>query len=252
MASAPKDIIDQIVYASQLGLPSSDKSELVSPMNSNTLLGRHEIGRTAVTGEMQSQETWNLRLDTAATAREEGSSAPSSSHLLDDIRLSVKPLETASVALDSVKYRPPREKSLRQERDVSLTTVVAMQALLSQFASPTVRADYVNGKFGSNVNPNLLPKIDLLRWTLMPRWQQGDLAAGSSRNFDASNHIERLLWREDQLMLLEVDSTDTELTYDEWFVALNTIATSRYWNRVPASARCTHILPSSEDESEAE
>ena len=58
----------------------------------------------------------------------------------------------------------------------TLSKAIALQSLLAKFSHPMIRADFVNGKFGWNINLTLLPQLDELRWSLVPRWQSGDLA----------------------------------------------------------------------------
>jgi len=124
----------------------------------------------------------------------------------------------------------------------AIAAVVTLQSLLMQFSNVNVRADFVNGKFGSNINPNLLPHIDNLRYTLFPRWSGGDFKSARARSTYAVQHICNLLNKSHELAIVsEQDSVDS-LTYAEWYNALDGIAASRYWAITPHEKRCVHIL----------
>ena len=129
-----------------------------------------------------------------------------------------------------------------KKTDLGLT--VSIQSLLAQFAHPQVRADLHNGKFGYNVNPNILGQIDDLRWTLMPRWQNGGLVSAQTRSDYAANHMIKLLEKSTDVLSSDPNSLEAGLTYEEWFDTLMTISKDRYWDRVSADDRCTHILTS--------
>lgn len=241
MACTPKDINDQIIHTSQFNL--------ASPSNFNISTGKHELGGTVADGESQLHGPLNFGQDGGSGSGAVEVSAPSCSNgCLDNVGLFNEPLEASSVAFSSGSSMPFSDETL--QREVPITTIVALQALLIQFSSHIVRADFINGKFGCNVNPGLLPKLDILRQTLIPDWQHGGLAAGSQRNFTASQHIQKLLLRLDQLFVLEAGDSETELTYCEWFRVLDTIATSRYWYKISAKRNCSHCLPSSDDNGE--
>ena len=75
---------------------------------------------------------------------------------------------------------------------------ISIQSLLNQFSHPKVRADFYNKKFGCNINPNLLRKIDELRFCFLPRWQDGSLTAAT--NINAQHHMLQLLFQSDSLL----------------------------------------------------
>lgn len=125
-----------------------------------------------------------------------------------------------------------------------LMTMVSIQSLLVQFSHSKVRADFVNQCFGCNINPKLLPRIDNLRWLLLPRWQSGSLATTNVRSQAASYHWNHLIRQSDELFLTDTDAMEECLTYKEWFSTLEAVASDRYWTRVSPENRCTHILPS--------
>lgn len=85
---------------------------------------------------------------------------------------------------------PRTERSLPklEEGQPSLSSAIAVQSLLAQFAHPDVRGDFINGRFGLNVNSNLLPRLDELRWSIFPRWQCGSFfffeEYGGNRKFN--------------------------------------------------------------------
>lgn len=130
----------------------------------------------------------------------------------------------------------------------NLVTIVGFQSLLMQFSHPQVRADFMNGCFGLNINPGLLSKLDDFRWTLFPRWQSGGLAAATERNKLAVMHLQKLMKKSPELMPIG-DSVVGSLTYEEWFATLEAIASNRHWESVPSTKRCVHILPSDAEDS---
>ena len=154
--------------------------------------------------------------------------APESS----DSGLAVKP-KTVAITCDE---QPPKQETM--------STMISIQSLLVQFAHHQVRADFINGCFGCNVNPNLLPRIDEIRWLLLPRWLSGNFSPASMRSQSAAYHFSQLIERSDDLLLTDTDAIDECLTYKEWFTTLSIIASNRYWSRTPPENRCTHILGS--------
>jgi len=122
-----------------------------------------------------------------------------------------------------------------------LAMVVSLQSLLAQFSHPQVRGDFLNCKFGSNINPILLTQLDMIRWTVCPRWLRGDFAAADKRSRIAANHIQKLLSRSSEVWYL-TDDKNASMTYSEWFATLEIIAADRYWDKVPYEQRCIHIL----------
>ena len=125
-----------------------------------------------------------------------------------------------------------------------LTMLVSIQSLLGQFAHTQVRADFINSRFGCNINPSLLPRMDDLRWTIFPRWQGNGFESATSRSSIASHHIIKLLNRNPSLFIPTDSAEEDCLTYNEWMTALETIAADRYWSRVPCEDRCIHSLTS--------
>ena len=126
--------------------------------------------------------------------------------------------------------------------DVSLPKILSCLSLLSQFSHPQVRADFINGKFGPLIDPNILAQLDELRWILLPRWQPGSLVLPSRIMIDAANNTWKLINRStDEVSPSEFGLLDSP-SYGHWFDILESIANSKYWKDVPASDRCTHIL----------
>lgn len=150
-----------------------------------------------------------------------------------------------STPVVSIKPKPlpiipsPTQLSMSQ---TELTTMVSFQSLLVQFSHPQVRADFACGVFGCNINPSLLPRIDQLRWTLLPRWQSGSVNTPNLRMAMAAQHWAHLVARSERLFLTDNEDAEQCLTYNEWFSTLDNIAADRYWGRVPAEKRCTHLL----------
>jgi len=126
--------------------------------------------------------------------------------------------------------------------DGDLSTLVTLQSLLMQFSNVKVRADFANGKFGPNVNPDLLHRIDDLRWTIFPRWPGGNFQSARNRNASAVKHIRKLLSKSEEFFMVDDQEYEEALSYAEWFGALETIASNRYWTVTPHEERCVHVL----------
>jgi len=133
----------------------------------------------------------------------------------------------------------PESKFTKHE---PLTTLLAIESLLAQFAHTKVRADFASGSFASNVDTRLLPHIDELRWSLFPRWTKGTIMEVSKRNQGAANHCIELLNRSKALLRTGEDDNVMTLPYAEWFGILDMISADPYWTVIPTSDRCTHVL----------
>ena len=121
----------------------------------------------------------------------------------------------------------------------TLSKAIALQSLLAQFSHPMVRADFVNGRFGWNINPTLLPQLDELRWSLVPRWQSGDLTCSIRDCGPAARILQQLLGESDEVIL----SDDTrQYTCKQWMQILDAIASDPYWTNVSPEERCVHIV----------
>lgn len=130
------------------------------------------------------------------------------------------------------------------EQNVSqFTSVVGIQSLLAQFAHPQVRSDFLAHRFDWLNGPKLLNQLDELRWTLFPRWQGGTLEVASQLSARAAEHLHLLVNRSPREFDLSDDPTQRCLSYRDWFKLLDAIASDSYWQRVPPSKRCIHILP---------
>lgn len=123
--------------------------------------------------------------------------------------------------------------------DESLADAVSIQALLHQFSHPKVRADFVNGRFGLSINPNLLPSLDALRWSLFPRWRGGSLRLHQRATRKAAENLTLLIDSSSNLFRLD---NEEPMTYQDWFQILESIATNQYWSTIPPEDRCTHII----------
>jgi len=143
---------------------------------------------------------------------------------------------------------PPKMENSPDSSLVHMTMAVSLQSLLVQFSHPRVRGDFLTGKFGCNINPELLIKLDDLRWTLLPRWKKGDFLSIKARSEGAAVHITKLLEQSMDHFVLSEDEKHP-LTYAEWYSTLEAIAADRYWDRVPYYERCVHILSSTVKES---
>lgn len=123
-----------------------------------------------------------------------------------------------------------------------LVHTIAVQSLLAQFSHAQVRADFICGKFGINVNPNILPALDIVRCSLCPRFHGRICELTDMVNVSAAMDMCKLLDQADEIF--DIGESDVHLTYKEWNQTLQTIATDRYWVRVPAAERCVHIVNS--------
>ena len=73
--------------------------------------------------------------------------------------------------VSNVTHKLPHEKSSSLKHVVHLTLkapdmleeVIGLQGLLLHFSNLQVRADFVNGKFGPNIDPRI-SSLDELRW----------------------------------------------------------------------------------------
>jgi hypothetical protein len=167
-----------------------------------------------------------------------GSKGPNTVMVLMDERELLKPVGNDPKAVNDHSHK----------LDVpALATWVSVQSLLVQFSSPRVRADLINGKFGCHINPQLLLKLDDLRWTLLPRWQSGSIITIDTRKTVVVDHMFNLLNKSDELLLMDLPERCP--TYKEWFNMLETIAADRYWSRVPCEQRCVHIGASNTEDS---
>jgi hypothetical protein len=116
---------------------------------------------------------------------------------------------------------------------------VTLNSLLRQFSSLSIRADFINGLFGSLINPNLLGSIDELKCLVSPWWTGGLLLTPNIRRYEASVHINKILQKHDSIFKLPSDNSDP-LTYKEWFYILELIATSKYWTDMKKEDNCIH------------
>lgn len=213
---------------------------------SSTKFEKHELGAAA--SRPPDGKSAKVSLEFGQTVKSDGPVLASSrSNSPAGIRLGVRPLESASVALTS-EITASQRLPVTQKQLANVATGIAIQSLLGQFSSPKVRADFVNKSFGPNINPDLLSLIDDLRWTLMPRWQRGSLTSSSDRRLAAVDHMRKLLAKADEVMV--TNNEGDCLTYQEWYNTLEMLATNQYWDRVPADSRCTHIMHSSSDDGE--
>ena len=121
-----------------------------------------------------------------------------------------------------------------------LPLILSIQSLLNQFCHSSVRADFVNGKFGPDVNPRLLPAIDELNWSLFPRWQGGSVEEVSF--VIAAEKVGKLMNKNDGLLVLNNDSFGDSFSYAQWRNILESLALSDYWQTTTPADRCVHII----------
>ena len=112
--------------------------------------------------------------------------------------------------------------------------------LLNQLTNPQVRGDFLSGLFGPSINPDLLPRLDELRWMVLPRWQGSGFDSNLARYDQAVEHLEKLVNNSEEIVPQPHSSMVQDLTYAEWKITLDMIANDRYWSRVPVEERCAH------------
>ena len=133
-----------------------------------------------------------------------------------------------------------------------ICSVLRLQSLLVQFSHPQVCADFINSKFNWTINPTILSRIDDLRCLLFPRWTGASSMGNdpSQRKLLAARHLRSMISRENSLLVLPGEDAEKSLTYENWFVLLNSIASDAYWSAVVADDRCMHILASESQSSD--
>ena len=92
------------------------------------------------------------------------------------------------------------------------------------------------------MNPNILPAIDNLRWTLLPRWLGHGFAAASPRSEMAAHHLYKLIHKSKEQIMPNMQEGKMCPSYSEWYETLEILAADRYWSQMPAEDRCIHIL----------
>jgi hypothetical protein len=115
---------------------------------------------------------------------------------------------------------------------------IALNSLLRQFSSPSIRADFVNGLFGSNFHPDLLNSIDELRCLLTPWWTGGSLLSSDVRRLEACDFISNLIKKKDSI--LKLPSAKPLYSYGDWFHILDQLATAKYWEELNKTEHCVH------------
>jgi len=148
----------------------------------------------------------------------------------------------SGVKRKSSEAKPMKLPSELVMDDANLEQLIQIQSLLAQFAHPTVRADFVNLKFGYSLSPDILPQLDELRWTLFPRWHLGSLIGSNPRFSSAANHLRKLISLSEDIMVSNNESKTPKRSYREWYSILELIASSRYWKKTAIDDRCTHIV----------
>ena len=120
----------------------------------------------------------------------------------------------------------------------SMPSAISIWSLLNQFNNVNVRADFINGRFGATVNPDWLPNLDEVSWTLMPRWQGRSFSKQLQRSSLAAETMKKLIARSEDPFKLA--SGDEGCTYAEWMDILDLLAKNSYWDMVPPENRCGH------------
>ena len=142
-------------------------------------------------------------------------------------------------------FDQPKENPLKK-----LTKIISIQSLLVQFSHPSVRADFINGRFGEpSINTSLLERIDELRWTLMPRWIGGEIAE-LQRSASAAYHFDEMMNGSEAPFITNVNQIERCMTYREWMDTLEILALDSYWSETSVEERCTHVLTSKKSKEE--
>ena len=137
---------------------------------------------------------------------------------------------------DEDKQRDDSEQVL-----FDFSRVTATLSLLAQFSSTKVRADFVNGEFGPQVNPHILKSLDELKCLVLPWWNGNNLLVPNERQRNAAQHLIKLIRQTNETLSLSTDSGQS-LTYYEWHKLLEVIASSKYWQKTKPEERCVHTI----------
>ena len=122
-----------------------------------------------------------------------------------------------------------------------LLKVLAIESLLAQFGNSQVRADFVNGRFICLASPDRLKNLDVLRWTLFPRWSGGPLDEPGV-NFQLSSvHLSNLVVATEECATIGEDLATQGITYAQWYRILIELASDPYWRATPPTQRCAHF-----------
>jgi hypothetical protein len=68
----------------------------------------------------------------------------------------------------------------------------------------------------------------------------GSLGSAKVKNGVAAGHLKKLITRD--LGSFTLGYTEDNLTHRQWYDTLEAIAESLYWQRIPRTKHCTHIL----------
>ena len=126
-----------------------------------------------------------------------------------------------------------------QSGGTSIQAIIACQSLPMHFSNPQVWADFINGRFGSGVDPSIFPLLDEMRW------KGGLLDGNNGDSKEAASHMSRLIRKSEEPVLMTLTKDNSPSTYAAWFKYLQTIAQSNYWQETTAESRCTHIFKES-------
>ena len=121
---------------------------------------------------------------------------------------------------------------------------VTIVSLLGQFAHPRVRTDFVNGCFTVESGPRVMEMLDLVRWSLIPRWIGGSINSIDHRTTAATMHLDGLYGGSSNFMRVG-DDRKCWGTYKQWSLYLDELTTDSCWRKVLPDDRCTHIASAS-------
>ena len=152
--------------------------------------------------------------------------------------------------VSNVTHKLPHEKLSSWKPVVHLTLrapdmleeVIGLQGLLVHFSNLQVRADFVNGKFGPNIDPSILSSLDELRWSLFPQWHAGAHEEKHSTMSYASTLMNALLTDSQELFQPRNGNRQNLQTFAQWHKFLKVLSKCHYWDVTPAKQRCTHIF----------
>lgn len=125
------------------------------------------------------------------------------------------------------------EYATTDQNAAQYASMAMIQSLLGQFASPQVRADFLDHQFNWLNVPKLLNQLDELRLNLLPRWQSETFSETSQLSARAAESLHVLVNRSAQELVFSDDPAQRVRSYRGWIKLLNIIATDLYWKEVP-------------------
>ena len=119
--------------------------------------------------------------------------------------------------------------TLTDSHDTIIKALVVFQGLLAQFFSPSVRVDFLSGKFDVNVNTkDVLSSLDVFR-TILLSYPNGSRGR-STCSADAVEFVSRLLSKDkSEPVSLQRENLAYRQSFCEWRNYLNVLMSSPHW-----------------------